>query len=98
MTSTSSPSSETMCTRTDDCFCHEQVRQSFWPNSAAAQRITSSADLDSTSGCRLRLGVAKQYLPQGVAAQAEAQRLERNHFVRRNVAEVDLGAEVLDEP
>ena len=30
----SSPSSETMCTSTDDCFCQEQVRQSWSPNSS----------------------------------------------------------------
>ena len=31
---------ETMCTSTDDCFCHEHVRQSLSPNSAYAQRRT----------------------------------------------------------
>ena len=25
------PSSATMCTSTDDCFCHEHVRQSLSP-------------------------------------------------------------------
>ena len=33
-----------------------------------------------------------------VGAQPEAQRLERDHLVGRDVAEVDLGAELLDEP
>ena len=42
-------SSETMCTSTDDCFCHEHVRQSLSPNSEYAQRRTSSADIASKS-------------------------------------------------
>src|SRR5437879_6239444 len=91
------PSSETMWTSTDDCFCQEQVRQSRSPNSAAAQRTTSSADMASVSGS-CRLGVAKQNLLEGVAAQAEPERLERDDFVGRDVAQVDLRAEVLDEP
>src|SRR5713226_10306790 len=91
------PSSETMWTSTDDCFCQEHVRQSRSPNSAAAQRITSSADMVSVSGS-CRLGVAKQNLLEGVAAQAEPERLERDHFVGRDVAEVHRGAEVPDEP
>src|SRR4051812_39744118 len=86
-----------MCTSTDDCFCHEHVRQSLSPNSAYAQRRTSSACIASVSGSR-RLGVAKQDLLEGVAAQAEPQRLERDDFVRRDVAEVHVRAEVLHEP
>src|SRR5579859_2849268 len=92
-----SPSSETMCTSTDDCFCHEQVRQSRSPNSPADQRITSSADMTSRSGW-VRLGVAKQDLLQRVAAETEAQRLQRDDLVGRDVAEVDLRPEALDEP
>src|SRR3954447_4758981 len=94
---TSSPSSETMCTSTDDCFCHEQVRQSLSPNSPYAQRRTSSACIASVSGT-CRLGVAKQDLLECVAAQAEPQRLEQNGFVGRDVPEVHVRAEVLDEP
>src|SRR5215217_4609168 len=93
----SSSSSLTMCTSTDDCFCHEHVRQSLSPSSEYAQRRTSSACMVSTSGS-CRLGVAKQYLLQGVAAQAEPQRLERDDLVGRNVAEVDVRPEVLHEP
>src|SRR5260221_8335431 len=93
----SSSSSETMCTSTDDCFCHEHVRQSLSPNSEYAQRRISSACMVSVSGS-CRLGVAKQHLLQRVAAQAEPQRLERDDFLRRDVAEVHVGAEVLDEP
>src|SRR5690348_14931064 len=86
-----------MCTSTDDCFCHEQVRQSLSPYSAYAQRSSSSAGIDSTSGGS-RLGVAKQHLLERVGAEPEAERLERDHLVRRDVAEVDLAAEVPDEP
>src|SRR3954452_2249436 len=93
----SSPSSLTMWTSTDDCFCHEHVRQSLSPSSAWAQRRTSSAGIDSRSGS-CRLGVAKQNLLEGVAAQAEPQRLERDDLVGRDVAEVDVRAEVRDEP
>ena len=58
-----------MCTSTDDCFCHEQVRQSRSPNSSYAQRRTSSAGMVSTSGS-CRLGVAKQHLLQRVGRAA----------------------------
>src|SRR5215211_8619948 len=67
------------------------------PKRSYAHSSTSSADKDSRSGGS-RLAVAKQHLLQRVAAQAETQRLERNHLVRRDVPEVDLGAELLDEP
>src|SRR6266508_3493730 len=93
----SSASSLTMCTSTDDCFCHEQVRQSLSPNSEYAQRRTSSAAIDSISGS-CRLGVAKQDLLEGVAAQAEPQRLERDDLIGRDVAEVHVRPEVLHEP
>src|SRR5581483_10195583 len=91
------PSSETMCTSTDDCFCHEQVRQRRSPNSAAAQRITPSADMASRSGW-IRLGVAKQHLLERVAAETETQSLERDDLVGRDVSEVHGRPEVLDEP
>src|SRR5579864_7921374 len=98
MTGMSIPSSLTMCTSTDDCFCHEQVRQSLEPKRSYAQRRHSSAVMDSTSGsCRLRLAT-EQHLLQRVAAQPEAERLERDDFLRRNVPEVDARPEVADEP
>src|SRR2546429_3174276 len=97
MTGMSSPSSDTMCTSTDDCFCQEQVRQSRSPNSAYAQRRTSSAGIVSTSGS-CRLGVAKQDLLERVAAQAEPQRLERDDLLGRDVPEVHIRPELLDEP
>ena len=50
-----------------------------------------------------RWGVRVPVLPsvevqQRVAAHTDAQRLDRDHFVRRDVAEVHVGAELLDEP
>src|SRR5919204_5340362 len=96
-----SPSSETMCTSTDDCFCHEQVRHSFCPNSTYAQRISFSAGIrsKSISGSGSAGAVAiQQHLLERVAAQAEPQRLERDDLVRRNVSEVHQRPEVRDEP
>ena len=91
-----------MCTSTDDCFCHEQVRQSPSPNCSCAQRSTSSADMASTRRVVRRraagLGVAKQHLLQRVAAQPEPERLQRDDLLGRDVAEVDRRAELLDEP
>src|SRR5215211_3058813 len=107
----SSPSCETMCTSTDDCFCHEQVRQSWSPNSLYAHWSSSSARMASKSlectpgtGSILspvlldRGAVAKQDLLQGVGAKTAAERLERDHLVRRDVSEVDGRAELLHEP
>src|SRR5918997_5295486 len=72
----SSPSSETMWTSTDDCFCHEQVRQSLSPYSACAQRSKSSADIASRPGSGSGGAVAKQHLLQRVGAEPAAERLE----------------------
>src|SRR5947207_2618588 len=85
-----------MCTSTDDCFCHEQVRQSPSPNCSYAQTSRSSAETVSGGSCRA--GVAKQNLLQRVAAEAEPERLQRDDLLGRDVPEVDLGAEALDEP
>src|SRR5919199_560233 len=93
----SSASSETMCTSTDDCFCHEQVRQSLSPCSAYAHRSSSSAAKASNS--RSGSAVAtEQHLLQGVAAETKPQRFERDHLVGRDVAEVRVRPELLDEP
>src|SRR2546430_8013911 len=93
----SRPSSEAMATSTEDCCCHEQVRQSLSPNSSYAQRRTSSADIVSRSAGSCRLA-AKKHLLERVAAQPEAERLERDHLVGRDVAEIDVRPEVLHEP
>src|SRR2546428_12016156 len=85
-----------MCTSTDDCFCQEQVRQSRSPNCSYDHTSRSSAEIVSSG--RSRLGVAKQHLLERVASQAEAERLQRDDLLRRDVAEVYLGAEMLDEP
>src|SRR5690348_15402427 len=51
----------------------------------------------STSGSWSRLAT-EQHLLQRVAAQPEAERLERDDLLGRDVAEVDIGPEVADEP
>ena len=80
---------------------------SFWNEHASATRpgncsSTKREDLLGASAPRRQLGrrrlAASEHLLQGVAAQAEAERLERDHLLRRDVAEVDVRAEVLDEP
>src|SRR5438876_8564725 len=92
-------SSETMCTSTDDCFCHEHVRQSRSPCSAWAQRRMSSAVIASKSSSGSGGALAtEQHLLQRVAAQAEAQGLERDDLLGRDVAEVDARPEVVHEP
>src|SRR4051812_13050538 len=99
ITGMSRPSSETMCTSTDDCFCQEQVRQRPSPSSAYPQRRSSSAVMASTSTSGSDGALAtEQDLLERVAAQAEPEGLERDHLVRRDVAEVDGRAEMLDEP
>src|SRR5262249_25828521 len=86
-----------MSSRTDSSFWHEQARDTFPRQASRQKRRTSRALIDSTSlgNCRL---AAKKHLLQRVAAQAEAQRLERDHLVGRDVAEVDGRPELLDEP
>src|ERR1700757_234234 len=95
----SRPSSVTMWTSTDDCFCHEHVRQRRSPNSSYAQRRMSSADIasKSTSGRGGALAI-EQDLLQRVAAEPEAQGLERDDLLGRDVPEVHVRAELLDEP
>src|ERR671934_38404 len=99
ITGMSRPSSATMCTSTDDCFCQEQVRHRRSPYSAWAQRRMSSADIasKSTSGSGSAL-VREQHLPHRVAPEPQAERLERDHLVRRDVPEVDVRAELLHKP
>src|ERR1700756_5261372 len=86
-----------MSRRTDSSFWNEQASETLPGKVSRQKRRISCAPSDSTSlgNCRL---AAKEHLLQRVAAQPETQRLERNHFVRRDVAEVDSRPEVLDEP
>src|SRR5215210_1384029 len=51
----------------------------------------------SSSGCGSALAI-EQDLVEGVAAQAEPKRLERDDLVGRDVAQVHLGPELGDEP
>src|SRR3954447_17792280 len=94
----SRPSSLTMWTSTDDCFCQEHVRQSLSPYSSKPQRRSSSAGIGSKSSSGRGGAVAMKHLLQRVAAETEPERLERNHLVGRNVPEVDRRTEFLDEP
>src|SRR5262245_3543730 len=87
-----------MWTSTDDWRCQEQVRHMRSPNCSWAQRSTCSALMASTLGSRSAGAVAKQHLLQRVPTQTEPERLERDDFFRRDVAEVDVGPEVLHEP
>src|SRR5438094_7083886 len=93
-----SPSSETMCTSTEDCFCHEQVRQSPSPYSSYAQRITSSADIVSSCASLSLSMLTEQDLFQRVGAEPEPEGLQRDDLVGRDVAEIDLVPELLHEP
>src|SRR2546429_565961 len=68
------------------------------PNCWYAQSRASSAVIASTSGSWSAGVVAKEHLLQRVAAEAAAERLERDDLFRRDVPEVHGGAELLDEP
>src|SRR5918911_509311 len=96
--STSSSSSESMWMSTELCRCHEHVRQSRSPNSAAAHRSTSSADMASKSRLGSRAVATEEHLLERVGAQAEPQRLERDDLLGRDVPEVHARPELADEP
>src|SRR5439155_20417022 len=86
-----------MSSSTDSSFWKEQARATRPGNSSSRSSTTRCAGHDSTSAGSCRLAT-EQHLLQRVAAQAETQRLERDHLVGRDVAEVDVRAEMLDEP
>src|SRR5579862_7235117 len=86
-----------MSSSTDSSFWNEQASETLPGNVSSAKRRISCALIASTSVGNRRLA-AKQHLLQRVAAETEAERLERNDLVGRDVAEVDVGPEVLDEP
>src|SRR5262249_46906392 len=88
-----------MSSSTDSSFWKEQARDTRPGNAANTSPRMSSAGMDSQSrsGSWGRLST-EQHLLQRVAAQPEAERLERNHLVGRDVAEIDVGTEVLHEP
>src|ERR687887_1112272 len=96
--STSRSSSESMWMSTELCRCHEHVRQSLSPNSSAAHRSTSSADMASkfrSGSCAI---ATEEHLLQRVGAQAEPQRLERNDLLGGDVSEVHARPELPHEP
>ena len=62
---------------------------------ARSTRWLRTSRLTATA-CRRLFG--EQDLLERVAAEAEPERLERDHLVRRDVAEVDRWAELADEP
>src|SRR3954468_15996044 len=87
-----------MSSSTDSSFWKEQARETRPGNASRSSPMSSSGAMLSHSrsgSCGL---ATDQHLLQGVAAQPEAQRLQRDDLVGRDVAEVDLGAERLDEP
>src|SRR5690348_153686 len=86
-----------MSSSTDSSFWKELASATRPGNSSSTYASTRSAFQLSTSAGSCRL-VAKQHLLERVAAEPEAERLERDHLVGRDVAEVHVGAEVLDEP
>src|SRR5215475_10136524 len=86
-----------MSSSTDSSFWKEQASATRPGNSSRTSPTIRSAGQVSTSAGSCRLAT-EQHLLEGVAAQPEAQRLERDHLVRRDVAEIDVRAEVLDEP
>src|SRR5213596_3331099 len=90
-------SSNNMSSRTDSSFWNEQARATRPRNSSSTSFTTRWAGHVSTSAGSCRLAT-EQHLLQRVAAQPETQRLERDHLVGRDVAEVDVRAEMLDEP
>src|SRR5512146_2718110 len=87
-----------MSSSTLSSFWKEHASDSLPGNASTQKRRTSSAFIDSTSGGRCNVGVAKKHLLQRVAAQAETEGLERDDLFRRDVPEVHRGPEVLDEP
>src|SRR5437588_3908979 len=90
-----------MSRSTASSFWKEHASETLSPNSPTQSARISSAPIASTvaaSGSVNALSLTEQNLLQRVAAQAEPQRLERDHFLRRDVPEVHRGTEVLDEP
>ena len=73
------------------------ARRSSGATSSAliASTVSGSGSVNVLAGV---VGPTEQHLLQRVAAQAEPERLERDQFVGRDVAEVDRRAELLDEP
>src|SRR5579871_5979651 len=94
-----------MSSSTDSSFWNEQAREMRPGNASSSSARTSSAVSASQFRSRkaLRAGrcgrlATDQHLLERVGAEPEAERLERDHLVGRDVPEVHVGAELLDEP
>src|SRR5215469_16649473 len=86
-----------MASSTDSSFWKEHARAARPGNSASTNSNTRWGGQDPTSAGSCRLA-AKKHLLQRVAAQPQPQRLEGDDLVGWDVSEVDLRAEVPDEP
>src|SRR5205823_12813179 len=86
-----------MPSSTDSSFWKEQARATRLGTSASTNSTTRWAGQASTSAGSCRLAT-EQDLLERVAAEPETERLERDHLVGRDIAEVDVRAEMLDEP
>src|SRR4051812_8951305 len=85
-----------MSRRTVSSFWNEQASETL-PGNATSIAATISCAL-SASQSRSGSVAGKEYLLQCVAPEPAAQRLERDHLVGRDVAEIDRRSELLDEP
>src|SRR5881394_3376844 len=79
-------------------FWKEHASETRAGNVSTQKRTISSALIASTSRGSCSVGVANEHLLQRVAAQAEPERLERDDLFRRDVPEIHVRTEVLDEP
>src|SRR6266550_7949919 len=86
-----------MSSSTASSFWKEQASDTRPGKRSSTKPSTSSAVITSTSAGSCRLA-AKQDLLERVAAQPESERLERDDFLGRDVPEIDVRPEVLDEP
>src|SRR5262249_1729090 len=86
-----------MSRRTVSSFWNEHASATRPSNCSSANKTTRSAAHVSTSGGSCSV-VAKEPLLHRVAPEPEAEGLERDRLVGRDVAEVHARADVLDEP
>src|SRR5262249_17610092 len=88
-----------MSSSTDSSFWKEHASETRPGNaSRSSPRISGASIASQSSSGSWGLLATDKHLLQRVAAQPETQRLERDHLVRRDVPEVDVRAELLDEP
>src|SRR5580765_3891640 len=87
-----------MSRRTVSSFWNEHASATRPGNCSSAYPTTRSAVQVSTSDGSWSVCATEQHLLHRVAAESEAQRLERDDLVGRDVAEVHARAEALNEP